>query len=108
MRQSILVALLTLFLIGCSGEAQKPGPEEVLSGKWVSSLMTAEFDFKEGTYKTFLFGEEKIHKMEIVSEKSNIITFKSDGETLFATVNDDGSITIGKEGGIPVKLVKQD
>lgn len=102
MKRFIVMSFFVFFLLVSNGNAETPG--EYLNGKWLSPAMTAEFDVEDGTYIVTAMGKTTTQKLEIVSDDGNTIVFKSDGKTIIAKKNEDGSITMGKEGGIPVML----
>ena len=66
--------------------------------------MTATFDVRAGTYDVIVLGEASTQKLKIISDDGKTIFFKSDDKTIMAQKNPDGSITLSKEGGIPVVL----
>ena len=68
--------------------------------------MTVTFDFENGIYSGVVFGQEFSRKLTLVSEKANIVTFRSGDTKIICQFQDDGGIMLTKEGGIPVLLKK--
>lgn len=102
MKRLIVASVFMVLLFICNASAGTPG--EYLNGKWLSPAMVAEFDVEGGTYIVTAMGKTTTQKLEIVSDDGKTIIFKSDGKTIIAKKNSDGSITMAKEGGIPVML----
>ncbi len=111
-----LLIIIMVGLSGCSNQSKKAVDEktndtqtdqalhEKLNGTWQSDIMTVTFDFNGGTYSGVAMGEEFSKKLTLVSEEANIVVFKSDDAKVVCQFQNDGSIMLTKEGGIPVTL----
>ncbi|WP_180146325.1 hypothetical protein [Desulfoluna butyratoxydans] len=68
--------------------------------------MTVKFDFDKGIYSGVGLGQSFSHKLSIVNEEANIVIFKSDDAKIVCQIQDNGSIILTKEGGIPLLFEK--
>jgi hypothetical protein len=100
----LTIIVLTLLVIqGCGGENNE-NYHEKLNGRWTSDLMTVEIDFGSGTYTGVALGQQFSREIELVSATKEVIEFTSNGTTIIAQFQSDGSILLTRDGGIPVNL----
>lgn len=99
----LLFFLLLLTLTGCSNSA-KDSIHETLNGNWENNIMTVTFDFDKGTYSGAAMGQTFTTELSLVSEEANLVVFKSNENKIVCQFQDDGSIMLTKEGGIPIIL----
>lgn len=103
MKIRLAAALLALALAACD---DPPAPHERLNGTWTSNIATAQFDFAAGVYKGVSLGEPFDKKLKLVEEMGNSVVFMSDDTRITAQLQDDGSVVLMKEGGLPVRLTR--
>lgn len=115
MNAKIIALVLPLALLGsmaCDRTSQ-PGASaqsvsQKLNGTWGNDLMTVKIDFPGGRYDGIAMGAKFERKLTLVKELGNTVEFKtSDGQeeaTILAQFQEDGSVMLTKEGGIPLSL----
>ncbi len=111
---SLLAALAFAVLIGlgCDKKADSPSQPaqstavSKLAGTWQNDLMTVKIDLQRGKYEGIAMGEKFEKKLAIVKELGNTVEFTTgEGEgkaTILAQFQEDGSLMLTKEGGIPL------
>jgi hypothetical protein len=97
------VFVLLLTLTGC-GNSAKASLHETLNGSWENDIMTVTFDFDKGTYSGVALGQTFSTKLSLVSEEANLVVFKSNENKIVCQFQNNGSIMLTKEGGIPIIL----
>lgn len=101
MRKVVVVLAVLGMLVG---SALAGGLHQRLNGTWVSDIFTCTFDFGSGVYSGVALGDEFEHKLELVKEAGNVVIFLSDGQRIVAQFQEDGTLILAKEGGLPVLL----
>lgn len=101
MTQRFLPLILIFFMFACSGEKKA---HEKLNGTWESKVMTVSFDFSKEKYSGISLGQAFDKKLTLVSEQGNAVVFKSNDTQITAQIQEDGSVILMKEGGIPIVL----
>ena len=103
-RTPITIITIALALVAVAASAQEL--HERLNGTWHNDIMTVTFDFENRIYSGVVLGQEFSRKLTLVSEKANIVTFRSDDTKIICQFQEDGRIMLTKDGGIPVLLRK--
>jgi len=96
----------------CTGSSVASQAEHVplhtkLNGIWQNDLMTVTIDFEEGVYSGVALGKKFFRPLVLVREYANIVIFKTINpdktfNTITCQIQNDGSILLTKEGGIPL------
>lgn len=101
-----LVAISALAMLLCGSTAFGQELYKKLDGTWVSDVFTVQIDTAAGVYAGVVMGQPFERKMTFVKEMANVVIFKADDNQIVAQFQDDGSLMLTKEGGIPA-LVKR-
>lgn len=106
MRRSSVVWGLTVLLVigGCS---HRSALHDRLNGTWQNDIFTATFDFPGQTYSGVAMGREFSEKLDLISEKGNVVVFRGATQTFVCQFQEDGTIMLtkeGEDGGIPFIL----
>ncbi|HOW51797.1 MAG TPA: hypothetical protein PLV42_07120 [bacterium] len=105
MKMIMAWALATaLFFCACSAGGEKL--HEKLNGSWKNDIMTVEYDFKGGVTRGVALGQEYEKKLSLVKEYGNVVVFMSGDSKITGQFQEDGSIMLTKEGGLPVVFKK--
>jgi len=101
---AIILSFVLLLTITSCGSSAKVAPHENLNGSWKNNIMTVTFDFDKGSYSGAAMGQTFNTKLTLVSEEANLVIFKSNENKIVCQFQDNGSIMLTKEGGIPIIL----
>ncbi len=92
--------------IGCGGVVPWPS-HHALQGSWQSGpLMTITLDFYRGAYTGISMGESFVHRLQVVSEEVDRITFLSNDTLITAQVLSNGQITMTKDGAATLRFAR--
>lgn len=96
----ILSALILCLVLASPVAAQELFKS--LNGTWAGDLGTVQFDVENGLYSGIAMGEEFEKKLTFVKEMGNSVVFLSGENKITATIREDGSVLMAKEGGVPL------
>ncbi|WP_306591623.1 hypothetical protein [Geothrix sp. 21YS21S-4] len=119
MKKSTLTLVLAAAFIGLlsfacdktssiSGQPAHSAVVSKLAGTWQNDLMTVKIDLLQGKYEGIAMGEKFDKKLTIVKEIGNAVEFTvgegPDKAAITAQLQEDGSLILTKEGGIPLMM----
>jgi hypothetical protein len=100
----VVSLVVLLFVTACGGAPATQSVSDQLNGTWQSDVFTVTIDFNNGTYKGVALGQPFDRKLTLVEEQANTARFKADDIDVVAQLQEDGSLILTRDGGIPVVL----